>query len=155
VDNTRIRAPPLTAVQVCSTIETALLSYSVRLGYGYHIWDIPPELILSVPDLLKVINLAGTFSLTAAIWSKTSFALTMLRLTQGWMKVLVWFIIISMNIAMGLSALFIWVQCSPIEKSWNPFMDGGTCWPPYVLVHYNIFSAGIWSSPSPVFGCVR
>ncbi|OIW28115.1 hypothetical protein CONLIGDRAFT_655703 [Coniochaeta ligniaria NRRL 30616] len=130
----------LIAAYVCSTIETALLSYSVKLGYGYHIWDMPPELFPYVVDLLKVINLAGTFSLTAAIWSKTSFALTLLRLTQGWLKLVVWFIIISMNIAMGLSALFVWVQCTPIEKSWNPFIDG-TCWPPYVLVHYNIFSA--------------
>lgn len=99
-----------------------------------------PSMFLEFPDLLKVINVAGTFSLTAAIWSKTSFALTLLRLTQGWLKMVVWFIIISMNIAMGLSALFIWVQCTPIEKSWNFFAEG-TCWPPEVLVHYNIFSA--------------
>ncbi len=54
---------------------------------------------------------------------------------------LVWYIIVSMNIAMGLSALFVWVQCIPVTKSWNPFADG-TCWPPYVLVYYDIFSAG-------------
>jgi hypothetical protein len=128
---------------VCITIETALLTYSTTLGYGYHIWDFPPELLPSIFDLLKVINLSGTFSLTAAIWSKTSFALTLLRLTEGWMKVVVWFIIISMNIAMGLSALFIWVQCTPIEKSWNVLMEG-TCWSPEVLVHYNYFSAGMF-----------
>jgi len=121
------------------------LSYSVKLGYGGHIWDMTPELLSYIPDLLKVINLSGTFSLTSAIWSKTSFALTLLRLTRGWLKVVVWFIIISMNLFMGLSALFIWVQCTPIEKSWNPFI-AGTCWPPAVLVHYNLFSAGM--SPS-------
>ncbi|KAB5578193.1 hypothetical protein GE09DRAFT_953002 [Coniochaeta sp. 2T2.1] len=130
----------LIGAYVCSTIETALLSYSVKLGYGCHVWDLPPELFLLIPDLLKVINLAGTFSLTAAIWSKTSFAITLLRLTQGWLKLLVWFIIVSMNIAMGLSALFIWVQCTPIERSWNPFI-AGTCWAPHVIVDYNIFSA--------------
>lgn len=86
------------------------------------------------------INIAGTLSLTAATWSKTSFALTLLRLTNGWTKGLIWFIIITTNIAMGLSALFIWVQCMPIRKSWDPFVDG-RCWSPTVIVHYNIFSA--------------
>jgi hypothetical protein len=113
----------------------------VALGYGYHVWDYPPELLPRIVDLLKVINLCGTFSLTAAIWSKTSFALTLLRLTEGWTKQLVWFIIISMNIGMGCSALFIWVQCTPVSKSWDPNVEG-TCWAPDVLVHYNIFSAG-------------
>lgn len=146
----RSPAPSLTTVQLCSTIETTLLSYSTKLGYGLHIWDIPTDLLPRIPDLLRVIDLAGTFSLTAAIWSKTSFALSMLRLTQGWLKALVWFIIVSMNIAMGLSALFVWVQCTPIEKSWNPFVDG-MCWPPYVLVYYNIFSAGNVTAYADVF----
>lgn len=95
----------------------------------------------NINKLTLVINLSGTFSLTAATWSKTSFALTMLRLTDGWTKMLIWFIIVSTNIAMGLSALFVWVQCTPVQKAWNPFMDG-TCWHPSVIVHYNIFSAG-------------
>lgn len=126
---------------MCITVESGLLTYAVALGYGYHVWDYPIELAPKIFDLLKVINLCGTFSLTAAIWSKTSFALTLLRLTEGWMKWTVWYIILSMNIAMGLSALFIWVQCNPIEKSWNVTMPG-TCWDPKVLVHYNYFSAG-------------
>ncbi|RKU41325.1 hypothetical protein DL546_004840 [Coniochaeta pulveracea] len=130
----------LIASYLCITIETGLLTYSVSLGYGSHVWDYPPELMPRIFDLLKVINLCGTFSLTAAIWSKTSFALTLLRLTEGWTKQLIWFIIISMNIAMGCSALFVWVQCTPVSKSWNPTVEG-TCWAPDVLVHYNIFSA--------------
>ena len=112
----------------------------MTLGYGLHFWDLPMDMENGI-KMITVINVAGTFSLTAAIWSKTSFALTMLRLTDGWMKNAIWFIIISMNIAMGLSALFVWIQCRPIEKAWNPFLDG-TCWHPSVLVNYDIFSAG-------------
>ena len=114
----------------------------MSLGYGHHIWDWPLDKLEYTVDLVKVINVAGTLSLTAAVWSKTSFAITLLRLTEGWAKTTVWFIIISMNIAMGLSALFIWVQCTPVERSWNPFING-TCWPPYVIVNYDIFSAGM------------
>lgn len=105
--------------------------------------ELPPELWPSVFQLFRAINVGGTFSITAAIWSKTSFAVTLLRLTEGVAKYIVWFIIISMNIAMGLSALFIWAQCTPILKSWDPLVEG-TCWPAYVIVRYNIFSAGEW-----------
>jgi hypothetical protein len=111
------------------------------LGYGYHALELPQELWSSVILLFRAINLAGTFSLTAAIWSKTSFAVTLLRLTEGPAKHLVWFIIVSMNIAMGLSAVFIWAQCTPIQKGWD-FTVEGTCWDPTVIVRYNIFSAG-------------
>ena len=129
----------LTNLEVCITVESALLTYATTLGYGSHIWDLPFD-IFAINQTILAINIAGTLSLVAATWSKTSFALTLLRLTEGWMKGLIWFIIITTNIAMGLSALFIWVQCTPVQKSWNPFMEG-TCWPPTVIVHYNIFSA--------------
>jgi len=107
------------------------------LGYGLHIWDFDMR---NMGRLLLTINVAGSFSVTAAIWSKTSFAFTLLRLTDGWVKKLVWFIIISMNIAMGLSALLPWVTCTPVQKSWDLSVEG-KCWSPTVLVHYNIFSA--------------
>jgi len=129
-----------TKAQVCITIESSMLSYAVSLHYGVHIWDYPMDVDM-VNKLMLAINLAGTFSITAAIWSKTSFALTLLRLTEGWTKWLVWYIIVSMNIAMGVSALMVWIQCTPISKGWHPFEEG-TCWPPTVLVYYDIFSAG-------------
>jgi len=74
-------------------------------------------------------TVAGTFSILAAVLSKTSFAITLLRILNGWMKGFVWFIIISVNIAMGLSALFGWVQCSPVAKVWQIDLPG-SCWPP-------------------------
>ena len=117
------------------------MTYAVTLGYGYHLGELPPALFPYVFDAFRAINVSGTFSLVAAIWSKTSFALTLLRLTEGRTRALVWFIMISMNIAMGLSAVFIWVQCTPVRKSWDPLIEG-TCWSPTVITRYNIFSAG-------------
>ncbi len=107
------------------------------LGYGLHIWDFDMQ---NMAPLLVLVNVAGTFSVTAAIWSKTSFAITLLRITEGRIKWLIWFMIVTMNIAMGLSALFPWVSCTPVQKAWDLFVDG-VCWDPKVLVHYNIFSA--------------
>ena len=116
-----------------------MLTAMVSLGYGGHIWDFPVE---NFPKLLLYINIAGTFSPTAVIWSKTSFAVTLLRVTEGKMKAFVWFLIVSGNIIMGLTPVFLWVQCKPVEKSWNPFVPG-TCWAPEVLVKFNIFSGGM------------
>ncbi|KAK4041870.1 hypothetical protein C8A01DRAFT_14465 [Parachaetomium inaequale] len=101
----------LIAAWICITVESALLTYMTGLGYGKHIWDF--NVLENMPRLLIPINAAGTFSVTSAIWSKTSFGITLLHLTDGWTKKVTWFIIITMNIAMGLSALFPWVNCTP------------------------------------------
>ena len=84
----------------------------------------------------------GVFGICSAIWSKTSFALTLLRLTDGRMKLVVWFIIISMNVAMGISALLPFVTCTPVERSWNPTITEGSCWDYQIVINYDIFSAG-------------
>ena len=76
-----------------------------------------------------------------------SFALTLLRLTDGWTKWAVWFIIVSMNLAMGISALLPFVACTPIQRSWNPFITEGHCFDPKIIVDYDIFSAGEFDPP--------
>ena len=116
------------------------------LGYGLHIWDF--DVMTNMPPLLVIVNVAGTFSVTAASWSKTSFGITLLHLTEGWVKKTVWFILITMNIFMGLSALFPWVNCTPVRKAWDMFAVG-SCWDPKVMVHYNIFS-GVYSACSDI-----
>jgi hypothetical protein len=133
---------PLTPTQICITTESALITYMTTVGYGKHIWDF--DVMTDMPKLMIPITMAGTFSVTASIWSKTSFGITLLHLTDGWAKKVTWGIIISMNIAMGLSALFPWVNCTPINKVWDMFA-AGTCWDPKIMVRYNIFS-GVYSS---------
>ncbi|KAK0707746.1 hypothetical protein B0H67DRAFT_321675 [Lasiosphaeris hirsuta] len=65
------------------------------------------------------------FTITAASWSKTSFAVTMLRLGSGWVKWAVWFIMVTMNIAMGLNAMMIgFTSCTPVQKSWSADIEG-------------------------------
>ena len=92
-------------------------------------------------DFLLVSNLAGSFSILGATWSKTSFAITVLRLSEGWTRRFVWFVIVSLNVFLGLSVAFTWAQCTPIEKTWKPSLEG-SCWPKYAVIGYNIFTAG-------------
>ena len=86
-----------------------------------------------------VANIAGMFSILAAMLSKTSFALTLLRISQPWMKKVIWVMIITLNVVMGVSALIQWVHCMPIKKSWD-FGVEGTCWPNHIVVTYYQFT---------------
>ena len=97
----------------------------------------------NLPTLGLIFNFNATFSICSAVWSKTSFAITLLRLTKEKWRQFVWFTIISMNITMGLSALFVWIHCLPLEKTWNPTVNG-TCWSKSGKVNYDIFS-GVFS----------
>ena len=110
-------------------------------NYGMHDWDLN---IYNPPRFMVIIYSRATLSITAAVWTKTAFALTLLRLTTGMTKAFVWFIIISMNIAMGFSAMVLWIQCKPLAKGW--IMDlPGTCWAPRVGSRIWIATGG-WSS---------
>jgi len=53
-----------------------MLTYVTTLCYGGHVWDIPFD-IRNVEKTVMAINITGTLSLTAATWSKTSFAFTL------------------------------------------------------------------------------
>ncbi|KAK4448701.1 hypothetical protein QBC34DRAFT_464415 [Podospora aff. communis PSN243] len=128
----------LAASWVCLAAQTSLISLNITIGYGKHIWDFHPK---DIPMFLLVSNTSGFFSILAAMWSKTSFALTVLRISDGWVKKVVWVLIISTNIFMGFGALSTYIQCTPMWKLWSPFMTEGSCWPKQVIIDYNIFTA--------------
>src|SRR6187402_3258862 len=97
---------------------------SIENGYGKHTYDITPDQLAKLPLLA---NISGTFAVFAALWSKTSFAVTLLfllRQTHRRMRIVVWVIIVTMNIAMMASAIMLWTGCTPIEKGWNYKIPG-------------------------------
>lgn len=81
-----------------------------------------------------------TFANTGQAWSKTSFALTLYRISEPWMKKVIWVIIITVNLVQMLSSLFFWIPCTPLEKAWNSLIEG-TCWNPYISVDFYIAAA--------------
>lgn len=87
---------------------------------------------------------AGFFSVLAACWSKTSFAVTLLRLSQGWLRVVIWLIIGTLNAIMGTAMVFMWVKCRPFAKVWDDSVEGWCIDPKKVVVLYQ-WSAGEWS----------
>lgn len=91
-------------------------------------------------------SISVTFSTLSAVWSKTSFGLTLLRLTQvGYAKAraLIWVILVSMNLLMLCDAIYPWVECQPSQKHWQVHIQG-TCWSTDVAVSLGI-TAGAYS----------
>lgn len=119
-------------------VESSVLTYTTTLGYGKHIWDFEID---KLPALLLPTSIAGTLTVTATAWSKTSFGITLLHITSGWYNKMTWFCIISMNFIMAVAAVMFWISCKPVEKTWNSSIEG-TCWEPHVTVIYHLFAGG-------------
>src|SRR3569833_2554473 len=103
-----------------------LVSILVSRGFGKHTWDLTPEQLASFSTVILV---RVTMTITAVSWSKTSFAITVLRIAETRsMRCLLWFIIITINLAMGLAATLGWTSCTPLAMTWDQSIPG-TCWP--------------------------
>ncbi|KAH7464016.1 hypothetical protein FOMA001_g17778 [Fusarium oxysporum f. sp. matthiolae] len=113
----------------------------VELKFGARDWDIAPENIS-----LAATVAAGSypFLLLAIMGSKTSFAITLLRLTTEWMRWGVWFLIITTNVFLGFSIIIYYIQCTPVQALWDSNVKG-KCWDRNIAMNYHIFS-GAWSS---------
>ena len=72
------------------------------------------------------------------LFSKLSFAVTLLRLTDGWLKKLVWFIIITLTLGLVSSSLMFWIRCDPPEATWNPHIKVKKCWNSNSFLSYSI-----------------
>jgi hypothetical protein len=111
--------------QVMLMIAVSINTYIVSLGFGSHIDTISH-------DNLKLISLntilVATFGCLATSISKTAFAVTLYRLTSNrWMKLLLIWIIVSVNIIYNLIWIFGFLKCTPFEKVVDNSTPG-KCW---------------------------
>ena len=103
---------------------------------GKHTWLIRPE---DVDPLFRLTFTGASISCFAATFSKISFGVTLLRLTQGKLYIFVWFCIIGLFLTMLPSAMLTWIQCKPMAKLWMPSIEGH-CWPMAVAATYAYFN---------------
>lgn len=103
----------------------------------------------TVSELQLTVVIATVFSVLGAAWSKTSFAITLLRLTSGILHYVIWFVIISMNVVLTFNAILQFLWCQPASVAWNSGR-GGTCWPQSVIVNYSI-AAAAYSAAMDIF----
>lgn len=119
---------------------TIILSVGVNYGLGLQ-YDDMEDRYAPITSMLSYA--AGFCAILAAAWSKTPFAFSLLRITTGRLRWIVWFIIVTANVVLGVSATILWISCWPVEKLWNGDIDGG-CWPNTVVEKYQTFSSGQW-----------
>jgi hypothetical protein len=117
----------------------ALQTVAVHYGLGRPYEDLSDEAI----STLGMYSMAAGFgTILATCWSKTSFAITLLRISEGGMRQFIWFILISVNVVLASNGVIHWVQCWPVEKTWHYFMPG-SCFPADVVRYYNTAVAGM------------
>jgi len=124
--------------QLALVADAAVNTVNLSLGFGMHTSDIDP---MNLPGIGLLSNLSSSLAILGAVWSKTSFGMTLLRITENGTKAAVWFIIVTMNLAMTISVLVTWIQCNPIPKGWEKSISG-VCWDPKVNAYYGVFAAG-------------
>ncbi|KAK4174463.1 hypothetical protein QBC36DRAFT_218389 [Triangularia setosa] len=108
--------------------QAGLVSHVVGLGYGRQV--IPVE---NFPFFPIPVNILSTLLIIANLWGKTSFALTLLRIPERWMRACVWCILISLTGTLVVSAVMVWISCLDFKLR-------GRCVPVDVSIRYNIFS---------------
>jgi hypothetical protein len=109
----------------------------VHIGFGRHAEDVSLEHIF---ELVLLVNVTGVLTLVAAALSKTSFALTLLRLTEGGLQVFVKAVIVTLNATLFVNAILPFVRCNPSAAAWNPLVQG-TCFDIQISLRFSVFAA--------------
>jgi hypothetical protein len=94
-------------------------------GIGKHLADTDPT---KLPTGVKYMYIGEMFAMLAMPTGKTSFCITLLRLTtKKWHQALIWFIIVTINLFMWLLGFLTMLQCTPVHKLWD-VEQPGHCW---------------------------
>jgi hypothetical protein len=119
------------------------MSVTTSHGFGRHFVDIDPEVL---PYIGLLGNFSGLFLIFAAMLSKISFAITLFRISEFRMRLILCFVIATVFLALGTSALMAWIQCTPIARNWD-YTVKGTCWNPKVYVIERVVCGGLLKLP--------
>lgn len=115
------------------------LSINISNGFGKPGLDINPIHRYEVGLGGLVV---GTMVMVAPVLSKTSFILTLSRISGPKLTIGLWVIAITMCVFQLVAIIVQWVQCTPLEKVWNPFGVDGHCWDYQINLGMSMGSAG-------------
>jgi hypothetical protein len=117
----------------------ALSIASTHFGIGQHISTLSADQIV---EALKIWIIASALGPVSIATSKSSFALTLLRLaTARWHVVLLWFVLVTTNLSLCICGILVLARCTPIERIWD-FSVPGTCVDAAQLLRFAVFSGG-------------
>ncbi|KAL1845002.1 hypothetical protein VTK73DRAFT_1353 [Phialemonium thermophilum] len=128
----------LVASWVALVFATSVISAGVADGLGRHNADIDRAKF----ERVVLFSYASGFgACVATLWSKTSFALTLLRISGGWTRAVVVAILVATTVVVGGNGALQWLQCWPVAKLWKPAVEG-RCLPSAVVRDYNTSVSG-------------
>ncbi|POS68620.1 hypothetical protein DHEL01_v212986, partial [Diaporthe helianthi] len=105
---------------------SAITSLELALGAGRRKTSSPQP---GPSALLLLDNVARSLALTAAAWSKTSVACTLLRLQSPRMvRTALYSVVALVNIGIAGAAITHWLRCRPIAAGWGGGGGEGSCW---------------------------
>jgi hypothetical protein len=112
---------------------------SISNGYGKHIGDLSPEQI----TLAVRAEVVGQFLAIASFPSgKASIAYLLQRIFPGRkLKWFLWSFVAANAIFFYLDAIFILIQCQPVEFQWDHTIKG-SCWSPHVIINWGFLTGG-------------
>ncbi|KAK1770050.1 hypothetical protein QBC33DRAFT_529996 [Phialemonium atrogriseum] len=109
---------------ICLLLVASLTTAATGFGLGRHFTDVFANNPTDLFQIARLIGLTSLMSILAAVWSKTSFAVTLLRFVDGWKRPFLWFAIASMNALMLTAAILLFTSCAPVQKTWDPTIPG-------------------------------
>lgn len=119
----------------------AAATFCVHAGIGTHVGQLGGT---DQESMQLGIIIATVFSVLGAAWSKTSFALTLLRITrEGEHRYLywgIWAVVVTMNVVLVFNAIIQFIWCVPAAAAWSPLLHG-KCWNRDVVIKYTQFGA--------------
>ncbi|KAF2997634.1 hypothetical protein E8E13_004741 [Curvularia kusanoi] len=122
-------------------VQAIINQLTVNLGFGKHALDINFDHL----DKIAFYGATGlTISTFAITLSKISFGVTLIRLTDGWPRMYVFFTMVTLAIFSIPTATLPWVLCKPLSKTFVDILPG-TCMDKGPSVHYARFQA-IWAA---------
>ncbi|KAH8655459.1 hypothetical protein BX600DRAFT_515280 [Xylariales sp. PMI_506] len=126
---------------LCFAAEAVLLYLNTLLGFGKHALDIDPNNFSQIALYGAIGLTVGTLAINLA---KISFAVTLITLTEGRWRTVVWFAIGSLTLFAIPVAILPWLQCNPLVKTFVDFWPG-QCVDKNISLYYGIFQ-GSWAA---------
>jgi len=148
----------LTVGWVALAFSSVLLSVSISYGMGQDTDSINKQ---TFAQLIFFQIASGFATIVATGLSKSSFAMTLLSImpvisdTEGRKtRMLVWFVLISINAVLGALGTLQWVQCWPPEKAWRPETPGSCSLQGEVTRNFGTFASAYSGSADIVLALI-
>ncbi|OIW34074.1 hypothetical protein CONLIGDRAFT_711873 [Coniochaeta ligniaria NRRL 30616] len=127
----------LVAAWLSLVVSITLQTVGVSHGLGKHYIAMTEE----QKSAVTIYSISAGFgSILATAWSKIAFAMSLLRISTGRVRTVVWIIIVSTSAVFVANGMIQWFQCWPVSKAWDWNLEG-SCWTSLIVQDINTFVA--------------